>query len=337
MDLSNITIVILSRGREEILTKTLRYWSKFDISVLVLHNTEHPINSNELSPNIRYIVKQLNYGERCGEVPNYLLTDYAILSSDDELYIPSALEDMKRVLINDSSLVSVGGLTVAVSKYGPLHTAVPCYTNMSTYSNLEETNFERLLNHFSESQGYRNGAMYRLMRKELMTAVMKTFSMLYQIATPYIYEVTGEIVINALGKSVYIPNIYWVRNWINLPVGHRSWDRKLYFSTWVSDGQYKRDFIIWNQQIQHITNLDHDEYSRIITKILELRKSSEDYERQRLSRRSFPIPSDLKFLIRKMLAPESLPPSIESTLKSMEIAGAKFNRIELLAAIESII
>jgi glycosyltransferase domain-containing protein len=336
LDLSDVTIVILSRGREEVLSRTLKYWSKFDIAVLVLHNSENPINTHELSSNITYIVKKLNYGERCGEVSNYLTTEYAILSSDDELYLPSALLEMRELLKNHSSIVSVGGLTIAVGKYGPMNTAVPCYTNMRDYSNFGENSFERLSNHFNENCGYRNGAIYRLMRKGLMIDLMNTFSTLSLISTPYIYEVTGEIIINALGKSVYLPNIYWIRNWINQPVGHRTWDRKLYFSTWVSDRKYEREFNLWGQQLRNIVNLNQEEYSDIFRKILQLRKSSEEYERERLSRRSIPIPDFIKFLVRKLFAPNSLPPRIERTIYTMQAQGAKLNRIELLTAIESI-
>jgi glycosyltransferase domain-containing protein len=336
LDLSDVTIVILSRGREEILSRTLKYWSKFHIAVLVLHNSENPINAHELSSNITYIVKKLNYGERCGEVSNYLTTEYAILSSDDELYLPSALLEMRELLKNQSSVMSVGGLTIAVGKYGPMNTAVPCYTNMRHYSNFGENSFERLSNHFNENSGYRNGAIYRLMRKDLMIDLMNTFSALNLISTPYIYEVTGEIIINALGKSVYLPNIYWIRNWINQPVGHRNWDRKLYFSTWVSDRKYEREFHLWGQQLRNIADLNQEEYSDIFRKILQLRKSSEEYERERLSRRSIPLPDFIKFFVRKLFAANSLPPRIEKTIYTMEAQGAKLNRIELLAAIESI-
>ena len=336
MDLSDVTIVILSRGREDILARTLKYWSKINIAVLVLHNTENPIDVQEIGSNITYVVEKLNYGERCGRVSAYLTTDYAILSSDDELYLPSALVEMKRVLENRTSIVSVGGMTIAVGKYGPVRTAVPCYTNMRLYSNLGDSSFERLLNHFNEPSGYRNGAIYRLMRKELMNDLMNTFSTLNLISTPYIYEVTGDILVTALGKSVYLPNIYWIRNWINQPVGHRTWDRKLYFSNWVSDRKYERELLFWGEQLREIADLNQEEYSNIFRKVLELRKSSEEYEQERLSRGSIPIPDSIKFLLRKLFAPDSIPPRIEKTIYTMEAQGAKLNKIELLTAIESI-
>lgn len=336
MDLSDLTIVILSRGREEVLTQTLMYWAKFNITVLVFHHTENPLGAPEIGSNITYIVDNGSYGERCQLVSEYLNTEYAIISPDDEVYIPSALADMKKLLASDSSLASVGGMTIAIGKYGPMNTAVACYTNMRFYSNLGETSFVRLSKHFNAQGEYRNGAMYRLMRRDLMIELMKTFSTLSKIATPYIYEVTGEIVVNAFGKSVYLPNVYWIRNWINQPVEHRNWDRKLYFSTWVSDPKYQDQFLLWSERLSNIGDLTPKEFPIVMKAILKLRKSSEDYEQKRLSRRRIPISDNLKFAVRKILAPNSLPPSIETTVKSMEEQGAKLDKIELLTAIQSI-
>lgn len=335
MELSDVTIVILSRGREDILLRTLKYWSKFNVTILVLHNTENPIDAHKLGPNITYLVEKVSYGKRCGLVSKYLSTEYAILSSDDEVYIPSALLEMKNLLARENSLFSVGGLTLAVGKYGPLKTAVVCYPNMISYSNLGESSFERLSNHFNYHDGFRSGAIYRIMRKELMIELMNTFCALNTISTPYIYEITGEIIVNYFGKSVYIPNIYWIRNWINKPVGHQTWDRKLYFSQWASNSKYKEEFLLWSQCLKNVTSLTEEEYAKIVPTILELRKVSESHEQERLSRRKIPISDNVKFLIRKSFAPNTLPPNTEKTIISLEKQGIKLNRIELSTAIES--
>lgn len=336
MDLSDITIVILSRGREEILLRTLKYWSKINIAVLVLHNTENPFKTHELGSNITYVVEKVTYAERCGLVSKYLNTEYAILSSDDELYIPSAMRDMKNFLTSETSIFSVGGLTLAVAKYGPRHTAIACYSHMRSYSNLGQSSFERLSNHFNQDYGFRNGAIYRLMRKDLMIELMHIFSRLSTTTTPYIYEVTGEIIVNGFGKSVYLPNIYWIRNWINKPVVHQTWDRKFYFSTWASDPEYREEFQIWSDWIKNTVKLTEVEYLKILPTILESRKSSEAHEQKRTSRRKIPLSDNVKFSIRKTFAPNSLPPTIEQTIITMEGQGAKLNRSELLTAIQSV-
>jgi hypothetical protein len=336
LNLSDVTVVILSRGREDILSRTLRYWSKYNICVLVLHNTDNPIETCLLGSNIEYVVDRASYGERCGHISRLLKTRFAILSSDDELYLPSALFALKTQLEENPNLSSVGGLTIAIGKYGPRKTSIPCYTSMKSYKNLGVSSFERLTIHFSEENGYRTGAIYRLMRKELMSDLMDTFSEIGVISTPYIYEVTGEIIVASYGQSSYISNIYWIRNWINEPVGHSKWNRKMYFSMWAKDPEFKVEILEWSQTLRQLLNLTDEEFSKTLESVMKLRVQSEVNEIKRMSRHTIPIPENLKYLIRKVLWPETIPPDVATSLLSMEEMGAMFDREEILNAVDVI-
>ena len=336
MNLSDVTVVILSRGREDVLSRTLRYWSKYNISVLVLHNTDNPIETCLLGSNIEYVVDRGSYGERCGHISRLLKTPFTILSSDDELYLPSALFALKSQLEKNPNLSSVGGLTIAIGKYGPLRTAIPCYTNMKSYKNLGVSSFERMTIHFSEQNGYRTGAIYRLMRKELMGDLMDTFSKIGVISTPYIYEVTGEMIVASYGQSSYISNIYWIRNWINEPVGHSKWNREMYFSMWATDPKFEVEILEWSKTLRQRLNLTDEEFSKTLESVMKLRVESEVNEINRMSRHTIPIPEKLKYLIRKVIWPETIPPDVAISLLSMEEMGATFDREEMLNAIEVI-
>jgi hypothetical protein len=336
LNLSDVTVVILSRGREDILSRTLSYWSKLNISVLVLHNTDNPIDTGSLGSNIEYVVERAGYGERCGRISSLLKTQFAILSSDDELYVPSALFALKSQLEKTPNLSSIGGLTIAIGTYGPLKTSIPCYTNMKSYVNSGVSSIERLTNHFSEQNGYRSGAIYRLMRKELMCELMETFSVISKISTPYIYEITGEIIVASYGQSLYLPNIYWIRNWINDPVGHSKWNRKMYFSIWANSPEFQVEILEWSQTLRQLLNLTNEEFSRTLASVMKLRIQSEANEIKRLSRHKIPIPENLKYWIRKAILPETIPPDIATSLASMEKMGATFDRRELLRAVDFI-
>lgn len=326
MDLHDVTVVILSRGREIELVKTLEYWSNFDISVLVLHNTEKPLQRIADMPNVRYVVAKLPYGERCGMVSEYLATEYAILSSDDEVYLPSALAEMKALLDNDRDLKSIGALTLAIGSYGPMTTGTFSYSKMLGYSNRAKTPLNRLNAHFSENGGYRNGAIYRLMRKELMNSMMNLFAQISECSTPYIYEVTGEIFINASGESQYVDTIYWLRNWINSPVGHQNWDRKLYFKDWISRELYKSQYLKWKIILQEATKISSGDFHFALSKIVQLRKQSEEYEEMKNIRRRWALPANIKWLIRKILNPKTLPTSIFTLMNDLEAIGIKVDQ-----------
>jgi hypothetical protein len=150
---------------------------------------------------------------------------------------------MGNYLEQHPEISSVGGATLGVGKYGSTLTANYTYKNMIDYSNLHNSFFERLESHSFGQPEYRTGAMYRLMRAEVMTLLLQTFSGLSKISTPYIFEVTGEIVVNGLGKSIYLNDLYWVRNWINHQVEHKDWNRKLYFQEWWGSEKYSEENI----------------------------------------------------------------------------------------------
>jgi len=332
VDLLDITVVILSRGREQILARTLAYWSEINVSVLVLHNTESPLDPLLLGPNIEYRVMQVSYGERCGTVSKYLKNEFAILCADDEIYIPSALLEMKTLLKNEANLASVGGLTIAVGKYGPMETGTHSYSNMKFYKNDGADSYERLKNHFADSTGYRNGGIYRLMRKNLMIELMKILNSVGTFSTPYIYEVTGEIVVNSYGPARYLNNIYWVRNWINDPVVHKNWNRKFYFADWVTDTKYSEEVRNWHKLMMSYLHLSKDRYEECIQDLIKLRRISESREIVNLSKKSIPVPSNLKWLTRKLLFSDTLPSSFEKTLSLMRESGAIFDQSEITHA-----
>jgi glycosyltransferase domain-containing protein len=329
MDLRDVTVVILSRGREAELSKTLKFWSQFDISVLVLHNTEKPLESAISATKLKYVVAKVPYGERCGLVAKYLKTKYAVLCSDDEVFLPSALMEMKCLLDEEPELTSVGALTVAVGKYGPSITGTFTYSGMRGYFNLEDSPICRLNHHFNQDNGYRNGAIYRLMRKDLMASTMNLFSQLAQFSTPYIYEVSGEIFVNAFGKTKYIETVYWLRNWINSPVGHKNWNRKLYFKDWVEQDQYRVQYLSWSAIMQNALGLPEAEFYLNLSTIVRLRTNSEEHEIAKDKVHRWALPESLKWILRKVLNPKSLPKGISQTLNDIEKSGVKVNRLEI--------
>jgi glycosyltransferase domain-containing protein len=336
MDLRDVTVVIMSRGRELELQKTLEYWAKVEISVLVLHNTQKPLQFLKEMPNLQYVVAEVPYGDRCGLVAHHLKTNYAILCSDDEIYVPSALASMKAILDENPELESVGGLTVAVGNYGPITTGNFTYSRMRQYSNQETSPQNRLNFHFRESSGYKNGAIYRLMRKELMVKTMNLFFQVSSFSTPYIYEVTGEIFVNSQGKSIYIDEVYWLRNWINEPVGHKNWDRKLYYKDWSTLEKYDRQYLQWISIMESSCGVKSSEFDKIILKVNKLRAESESHEIEGDKRRGVALPEQVKWLIRLIFRPSTLPKSLMDTLNNLEKSGVAVDKSAIVSALPAL-
>ncbi len=234
-------------------------------------------------------------------------TRYAIFCADDELLLPSGLSSMGTYLENHLEISSVGGKTIGVGKYGKNLTATYTYQNMVGYSNLGNSFFERLESHTFGQVEYRTGAMYRLMRTELMTKLLRTFSELSVISTPYIFEVTGEIVINGLGKTVYLNELYWVRNWINEQVEHKNWNRRLYFQKWWSSEDYAAERATWIDLLTALSN-DKDsnrKLSHIVEGLNQKRRILETRELKSKSKLRSKIP-DWPRKIKRNLTPRKL-------------------------------
>jgi glycosyltransferase domain-containing protein len=311
--LEDITVVILSRGREHELSRSINYWNQTNLNVVILHNTKMPILQSSLAPNISYIVMERDFAARCARAIPEINTRYAVFCADDELLLPSGLSRMGNYLEQHPEISSIGGATLGVGKYGSTLTATYTYQNMIGYSNLHNSYFERLESHSFGQPEYRTGAMYRLMRAEVMTLLLQTFSSLSNISTPYIFEVTGEIVVNGSGKSIYLNELYWVRNWINHQVEHKDWDRKLYFQEWWGAEKYAKEREEW---IDLLTPLPKDEDSkkrllRIVGELNEKRKILETRESNSNSKLRNRIPQWLRRIRRNLTPRKSVKNSID--------------------------
>ena len=336
MALKDLTIVILSRGREEILKKTLSYWSDKALKVLVLHNTNHPLAVTEIPKNVEYVVERISYGERCGQVPKYLKTKYAILSSDDEVFLISALKKMVNYIENNNPIESIGGSVIAIGKYGPRTTGTHCYSNMDRYENIKSSRKSRLTEHFDTDLPWRGGSMYRVISRPLFNKMMKMFQEISVFSTPYIFEVSGEILVNSSGKTNYLQEIYWIRNWIIEPVVHKDWDRTKYFSSWFADPSKEKEVSEWRYILNKSLGLSAEDLDSVLQKVFTLRHRSESREIERSNKFRFPLPTSVKYLLRKLVNSHSIPRDFHTTLAGMKSQGINFSSCEIEAAVRVI-
>lgn len=276
-------MIILSRGRESQLRRSVEYWNQTQLRVLILHNTLSPLPIDLFESHVTYVVSTTDFASRSKIASEMMQTKYAVLCSDDELLLPSALGRMGQYLEDHEELVSVGGRTLALGKLGSKTTATFIYRNMLGYRNLEKSMPERLIHHTKYQQDYKSGSMYRLMHSNLMAEMLKTFSQLSEVSTPYIYEVTGEIIVNGKGQGIYLEELYWLRNWVNDQVKHSNWNRKLYFHQWWENDYYRNQCNLWKNlmQISLGDSLTPNQLDEVLEDIFEKRRAVEQREIQR--------------------------------------------------------
>jgi glycosyltransferase domain-containing protein len=331
MNLEEVTIVILSRDRNEVLAKTLIYWSNFNISVLILHNSNTPLPLKKIPTNSRYYNLNVNYGERAGHAAQLIETPYAIMSSDDEVFLPSAIFSAVKLLNNDSELVSVGGQTLAVGKYESEYNMTIPYKFNSDYRNFGNSAAERLFTHFTGPTGYRNGSLYRVIRSSTLKQVLIEFSQLGAIPTPYIYEATSEILINGLGKSYYIKDLIWIRNWLNVPIQNNQWQRNKYFFQWVESD--KVEFEIWKNRLNSFLCIKPERFNELIDIFKNIRASSELNEISKNRKLRGRIPKKMRYLITRVLRRKIRLVRLEGAVKNLKQHKLLFELSELKLAI----
>ncbi len=332
--LENLTIVILSRGREAILTRSLDYWNSNRIKTIIVHNSDNPICLKSGVHGSVYLNSLTSYGERAGIAAKLINTEFAILCNDDEVYVPSALRNMISNLTGSDDLVSVGGQCLAVSEYGPIICGFLIYRDMNNYKNLCNDPFDRLEYHLDISANH-IGAMFRMMRSVHLKNLLISFKMCDKISTPYIHEATSEILLTLYGKSVYINEIYWIRNWIEPAVQHGKWDRKLYFHIWWESEKYLHQKIAWIQILNEMIAplINPKELEHILETNYKIRKLKELNELNNKKSYSHFLPSNLKYRVKRLLRIGKIPQSLDACLLEAQFSEIKIDEIAISNAV----
>lgn len=339
--LSEITVIIFSRNRSAELRRSIRYWNELQVDCIVLDNSPNKLTDIPTSPLISYFYcPNLNFSQRALIASQLINNKYSIICSDDERYTPSALAAMITEMHGNSEILSVGGHAIAVGKYGPLIYGNFAYSQMVHYENLDSNMLKRVKKHFGQKDlGWPIGAMYRVLSTEVMKKLLILFYYCENISTPYIYEVTSEIVITALGKSKYIDYIFWIRNWQTPAINQSDWDRKLLFSHWWTNKKFVDEKEKWVYNLCQLIFPTESitEIEVILESIIELRKTTEKPPNTN-SNANYLFQNDYaKYFYRRIFTPKLLPNTVTHTLLNTSNAGLISDFREVQFAIASIL
>lgn len=331
-----LTVVILSRDRRSELQKTINYYGLNSISTIVLHKTQDPFKKSDLPKNCRYFSSQLSYAERCSLVPKLLDTPYAILATDDERYLPLSLQAMLLQLKKQKNHGSVGGINLAIAKYGWLCTATPTFTYLKNYKNYQDSFYARATLHFDQSKnGVRVGAMYRMYAANNFEKLMVSFSLCDDISTPYIFECIAEISSLSFGPIKYIPNLYWLRNWINQMASYTDWNRGNSFTHWWMNPLNQNRVMKLKNDLLSNLEIQPSELDYSIQLILRNRIESDSKNIKQAKK--LVLNDNIKLIIRIFTGLHNLPPKFQQALKELKNEGIEFSNHEVRLAIKSML
>jgi hypothetical protein len=230
----------LSKDKHSVLEKTINHWTNKGYNLVILHETKKPIYISKTDDKVIYVQSFDSFYERLQKIPEFLKTDYALISPDDEVFSDSSIKAGIKYLEENLDFSTVSGQTVSISKYGNHFNYHLAYRNYVGYETLNNDALGRIKESVVKNSGAMGvGAPYRIMRRDLLINFLNSLSAQNPMNCAYIYEVLAEIYQNLHGKVKFQNNVFWIRNWI-IPANKDS-NRNFYYFQWWESPQYYQD------------------------------------------------------------------------------------------------
>ena len=251
--LSELTIVIPTYNRQSYARRTINYWSKTDINLIVLDGSKLSIEESyikKLPSNIKYIHNNSSLYSRIYSIIDMVDSEFVMLGCDDEFYTASALKNCIKQLKKNTSLVSCIGLAASFDWNKNSVIAERIYPRLkANYLNYDDSN-KRILKHFSR---YKQSHLYAVSKSKFWKVIAKAiFSKEFNFFAAW--ELQFEYLLPYAGKSLVIPELMWLRSQENQPIRGTSpsMDVNLTFSKWWITKNYKEEREIF---FNHMNNV----------------------------------------------------------------------------------
>lgn len=237
----DITILIASFNRSWQILPIIDYYLDFGFYVKVAYDSENPILLE--NPRLKLYRSNESYASRCEWLSRDIKSKFAILVTDDDLFIAEAIVEMKKSL-QKSVYMSIFGQAVGSWYNNGKCQVSPAYLRFESYSNFASDASERVLNQYTPQEITPIG-MYRLTYSRTLSRMLELFGKLNFASTPYIYENSAEVFINYCGTSFRSFELYWIRNWDGESISNSNWDRSLSFLEWFNQDDFLEERNRW--------------------------------------------------------------------------------------------
>ena len=207
--LQKLTVKIISYNRHKLLIRAIKYWSNFDIKVVIIDGSDVRLNNSYLNyKNIRYIHDQRSLNDRLLNSFDYIDTEFMILACDDEFYLPSALSKCINFLSSEPSFSCCGGRAVGFRTKEKKIFGIRQYPQLRGLCLDNDNATDRIFKHFSD---YVPAHFYSVIRANKWKIICLY---VFQKKNSFLYssELQLEFLTVASGKSKIISELMWMRN-----------------------------------------------------------------------------------------------------------------------------
>lgn len=237
----NITIVIASFYRNVQLSILIDYYLSFGFYVHVAYDSDEELLRDD--PRLQLKKLKGSFTSRCGFLAKDINTKYAMLVTDDDIFLGEEIITMIQEL-RESDDVSIFGQVLGSWFNGGDFQISPTYLPFEDYTNFYTDINSRVIHHFRIAR-MTPISMYRLTYAAELIKLLRFFSELEFVSTPYIYEISAEILLNAGGTSRRTSRVYWIRNWEENSISNNEWNRNISFLDWFHSPAYQSESIKW--------------------------------------------------------------------------------------------
>jgi glycosyltransferase domain-containing protein len=320
MDLSKITLVILSHNRQHCLQKTLSFYKDSGIQLLVLDNSPARLALEYIPKNCTYYNSDEPFAVRSAKAAGLVSTPYTIIGADDEIYLPKSLEEMQKFLDLNPDYVAVGGYAIAVWEYGPTVAAAWAYSRTYGYHNEEFEPLDRIAKHTGNGESPLTSFFTCNLAR---TWVAQECLTMYAKAPLLATDAISVLTICGAGKSKYLDLVYWIRNWNQSPRSHSGWNRKISLHEWWEDSSNELALLRFSEELE----ATYRKYTSLPTFMdawtLILKSDKATQKRESLIRGSLQTIGEIKTLkrfkyhVKSLLSPKTLPVTAEELSHQM--------------------
>jgi len=244
--LSKLTIIILTYDRPRYVLRNMGFWSATGATVHVLDGSSEAISPQQLdrfASNIHYHHMPISYWMRFAEVSSLVDTEYAALLSDDEFFVPSAVEASIRELEKNKDLVACCGM--AVDKVLATDLAVHWSALKGNRSRFEggpsgaidqADPVERMIKHMDP---YIPSIIYSVCRSQAWLKTMRLIGA-RQFSSGHVGELQFELSMSFNGKVKAIGELMLLRSAEN-EANSTTHGFELMFHTWYLDPKFSQE------------------------------------------------------------------------------------------------
>lgn len=209
--MEDLTIIIPSNNRPELLRRSMHYWSKQRFSVIVCDGSDISQDKwllDSLAQNIKYFHSLSPFPQRMKMAADMVDTRYCIFLPDDEFYLPAALNECMDFLDKNEEYVAVGGVAVG---FGPGDKGIlgyPAYPKWMGRERVEANPQDRVVAHMGSYTNYLSVSVTR-------SHIWKYIADLYvsqELPVYALWELEMGLILSYCGKHKVLNNLMYFRS-----------------------------------------------------------------------------------------------------------------------------